>query len=62
MLIWVCFAVGERKKKEREREVTDNMEREEIADNKETERVEKEEKRKEKSYVFKFCINCRLKL
>jgi hypothetical protein len=54
--------VGERKKKEREREVTDNMEREEIADNKETERVEKEEKRKEKSYVFKFCINCRLKL
>jgi hypothetical protein len=54
--------VGERKKKEREREVTDNMEREEIADNKETERVEKEEKWKEKSYVFKFCINCRLKL
>lgn len=62
MLIWVCFTVGERKKKEREREVTDNMEREEIADNKETERVEKEEKWKEKSYVFKFCINCRLKL
>jgi hypothetical protein len=56
------FRGGREKEKEREREVTDNMEREEITDNKEIERVEKEEKWKEKSYVFKFCINCRLKL
>jgi len=48
------FRGGREKEKEREREVTDNMEREEITDNKEIERVEKEEKWKERAMCLNF--------
>lgn len=48
------FRGGRENEKEREREVTDNMEREEITDNKEIERVEKEEKWKERAMCLNF--------